>query len=203
MSHFTVGAAKTARVPLKNPTIKAFDYEGVIYMGAALAEMSRQSFHLNAGEEKQISFPVVMPATPGVYPVYIGVWVAGETVELHRATEDVTIVGVAQFSYVSAIRQTRYVRAFLPVVLMAEIDVKNTSSVAGVCMARPQYARPGGEWKEGSYFDGVPESVLQATIQPDQTVTFRGSFIDEPYYGHSCKLRFTGDPGTTAEVPMF
>lgn len=114
------------------------------------------------------------------------------------------IVGIAEFAYVSAIRQTRYVRAFPPIVLVAEIDVKNTSSVAGVCNAGPEMACAEGDWvwSGSTRFSGVPEPVLRATIQPGQIVTFRGSFTDSPAYGYTCKIRFTGDPGTTAEVPM-
>ena len=92
MPEFAAGEAKTARVPMRNPTSKAFDYRGEIYMGTDLAKMSEQLFHLNAGEEKQVSFPVTMPALAGTYPVHIGVFSGGKNIALYRAIEDVTVI---------------------------------------------------------------------------------------------------------------
>ena len=92
MPQFVAGEIKTAKAPMRNPTSKAFDYRGEIYMGTDLAKMSEQLFHLNAGEEKQVSFPVTMPADPGTYPVHIGVFSGGQNIALYRATEDVTVI---------------------------------------------------------------------------------------------------------------
>jgi hypothetical protein len=61
-------------------------------MGTSLAVVSQASFHLEAGEEKQVSFPVVMPTTQGTYPVHIGVFSGGQSIGLYKATEDVVIV---------------------------------------------------------------------------------------------------------------
>ena len=92
MPQFSPGESKTAKVTMKNPTIKAFDYEGVIYMGNTLAEVSRQLFSLNASEERVIGLPITMPNTPGVYPVNIGVFSGGQNVGLYRGVEDVEII---------------------------------------------------------------------------------------------------------------
>lgn len=92
MPQFRVGESKAAKATMRNPTAKAFDYDGVILMGTNLVEVSRVAFHLNAGEEKLISFPIVMPVVVGVYPVYIGVFSGGQSIALYKATEDVAIV---------------------------------------------------------------------------------------------------------------
>jgi len=76
---------------MRNPTGKAFDYTGFIYLGTDLAVVSEKAFSLAAGEEKQVSFPVVMLSSPGTYPVHIGVFSGGQSIALYRATEDVQI----------------------------------------------------------------------------------------------------------------
>ncbi len=91
MPEFTPGEQKVATVVMTNPTTAAFNYEGIIYMGTNLSIVSQVSFSLSAGEQKNVSFPVTMPATPGVYPVYIGVSSGGVNIALYRSTEDVVI----------------------------------------------------------------------------------------------------------------
>jgi len=98
MPEFLPGESKTAIAPMSNPTVKAFDYTGFIYMGTDLAVMSQVDFHLEAGEEKNISLPVTMPLGVGTYPVYIGVFSGGKNIGLYRATEDVTITTKAVIS---------------------------------------------------------------------------------------------------------
>jgi hypothetical protein len=111
----------------------------------------------------------------------------------------------ANFEYVLPIRQQSYQRQFPPIVLVAEVDVKNKGSVAGVCNVHGQLSCAEGDWSWGDFpggYSGVPENVKQATIQPGQTVTFRDSVTDSAAYGYTCNIRFTGDPGTTEPVPM-
>jgi len=61
-------------------------------MGVNMVVMANASFHLEAGEAKEVSFPVVMPTSEGVYPVYLDAW-SGETLLGHyKAVEDVIIV---------------------------------------------------------------------------------------------------------------
>ena len=91
MPQFEAGVSKTAKATMRNPTGKAFDYDGVLYMGTDLAVMAEAPFSLSAGQEKEVSFPVTMPSAPGVYPVYLGVFSEEESIALYQA-EDVTVI---------------------------------------------------------------------------------------------------------------
>lgn len=92
MPQFEPGESKAAIMSMTNPTAKLFDYLAELYMGTDLAVMAQVPFQLEAGEQKDISFPVTMPSVPGTYPVHIGVLVAGENIALYKATEDVIVV---------------------------------------------------------------------------------------------------------------
>jgi hypothetical protein len=94
MPQFVPGEVKAAKVAMRNPTGKAFDYNGFVYMGTDLVVVSEKSFYLVAAEEKQVSFPVTMPAEPGTYPVHIGVFAEGQSIALYKATEDVRIANI-------------------------------------------------------------------------------------------------------------
>ncbi|MFC1910552.1 hypothetical protein ACFLXC_04630 [Chloroflexota bacterium] len=92
MPEFNAGESKTASVAMRNPAGKAFDYEAALYMGTDLAVMSQAQFSLNAGEEKQVSFPVTMPTVIGTYPVHIGVFSEGKSIALYKSVEDVMVI---------------------------------------------------------------------------------------------------------------
>jgi hypothetical protein len=102
MPRFSPGEEKTAIVTMTNPTARAFDYRMVLYMGVNMVAMGDAEFSLEAGESSNISIPVVMPASPGVYPVYLDVW-SGETLLGHyQANENVEIaVEESHFAYSS------------------------------------------------------------------------------------------------------
>ena len=91
MPQFAPGASKTAGIMMRNPTGKAFEYNGVIYLGMDLAVVSEKPFNLAPGEEKPVSFPVTMPATPGAYPLHVGVFSGGENIALYKG-DDIQIL---------------------------------------------------------------------------------------------------------------
>jgi len=100
MPRFSPGEEKTAIVTMTNPTTRAFDYRMVLYMGVNMVAMGDAEFNLEAGESKDISVSVVMPANPGVYPVYVDVW-SGETLLGHYQANEVVEIAVEEshFTY--------------------------------------------------------------------------------------------------------
>jgi len=74
MPEFAPGSAHIARVTMKNPSRKPWDYKGILRLGANQDMVFEVPFQLNAGESKEVSFGVVMPTTEGEYPVYVDVY---------------------------------------------------------------------------------------------------------------------------------
>jgi len=94
---FAPGSTHIASVTMKNPTTRAWDYNGALLMGTNEVVMAEVSFHLNSGESKEISFSVVMPTVEGSYPIYLDVSSGGQLLA-HQAAGSVTLTYSWQFS---------------------------------------------------------------------------------------------------------
>ncbi len=87
------GQNKIATVVLTNRADQSFDYDASLSLGIDAIAISVQSFHLNAGEQKNVSFPIQMPSVGALYPVLLSVSVGGNILTVHRAPEDMLVVG--------------------------------------------------------------------------------------------------------------
>jgi len=93
MPDFQASDQKTATIPITNHG-EAGSFNSALVIGNWVA-YSIQYFFLAAGEQKNISHPITMPAFDDAYPVVIDVYVDGEEVPLaHRQYEDVYIVSL-------------------------------------------------------------------------------------------------------------
>lgn len=90
MLTFSPGEEKTARVTVRNPAAAAFDYVGRLLIDTQ--QKAEVSFHLEAGEQKDILFPVTMPTVEGTYSAIVKVLVGGEVIATYQAAEDIQIV---------------------------------------------------------------------------------------------------------------
>ena len=93
------GVLKSAHVPMTNPTSRAFDYDAELSLGPGAAISSLKSFHLNAGELRNIDFLVTMPGEAGLYPVYLSIMSGGKSIALYRALEDVRVIAASTLLY--------------------------------------------------------------------------------------------------------
>jgi hypothetical protein len=98
MPQFQPDEVKVAKAVMHNPTARAFDYRGVLYMGVDQVAMAEVNFSLNAGESQEVSFSVTMPSQAGVYPIYLSVFSGGELLSHYQATENVSIAAPYPFN---------------------------------------------------------------------------------------------------------
>lgn len=93
MPQFRQGESKKALIAMSNPTGSPFDYDVVLYMGTNMVAMANTSFHLEAGESKNVELPpITMPSALGTYPVYLDALSGGALLGHYKAVEDVVIV---------------------------------------------------------------------------------------------------------------
>ena len=131
---FYAGSVHTARAVMHNPTSEAFDYIGVLYMGTNQVVFDEVPFQLNAGESKEISFSVTMPASVGEYPVYLSVFSGAVLLAHYQATENVVIVSAAlsEFYMPASARKSMTATIEPYTVCHTWIDVTNNGDADGV-----------------------------------------------------------------------
>ena len=197
MPQFSAGETRTAKVTMRNPTGKAFDYTGFLYMGTNLAVMAEVSFHLDAGQEKEVLFSVTMPSVAGTYPVYVGVFSGGQNIALYKATEDVVISPPPEFVYASDIYKAGAGWEGSYAVYYFEVKVQNVGAGAGVCNNNALYINfynpnfgtwlgwvgPMGNWK-----------VDSLSLAPGQVGILRWYQTTISAYQYKCRI--VGDAGT-------
>lgn len=88
MPQFEPGSVHQATVTFVNPKSAGFDFGAILYMGEV--QVASASFHLDAGQSKDVPSQVTMSSTAGTYPVYIRVTCNGVPIKIFVA-EAITI----------------------------------------------------------------------------------------------------------------
>ncbi len=91
-TNFTPGSPHTARVGLLNPTDRVWAYRGEVYLDGRVASSGTIEFTMEAGAERAIDFPVIMPEA-GSYQAFLDVSVGEELLLHHPFPEPVTVEG--------------------------------------------------------------------------------------------------------------
>ena len=195
MTQFLAGEQKTARAVMANPTPGAFDYTAFLYMGTDLAVVSEVDFGLHAGQEKEISLPVIMPSASGVYPVHLGVFSGGNHLALYQGAD----VEIAQ-----------------PLALSMQITgfgigggyggywgfrcltfINNPHSVPLTRHLKIEWAygefnpaHPDTEWRDRYWYDGPERPNLRhpVTLAPGQSISLGeapGTYFSDIFYMHA------------------
>jgi len=99
MPQFAPSAQKTAVAPI-TVAPAGLNCEAELFLGpndaTPVASSGIRTF-LSMGSPQQVSFPIVMPASPGTYHVYVDVHAGGSLILAYQGTEDIVIAASALF----------------------------------------------------------------------------------------------------------
>jgi hypothetical protein len=184
MPEFKPGESKTAKATMSNPKGVALDYTGFLYIGDT--QIAEVSFHLNAGEEKVVSFPVTIPSTPGTYPVLLYVYSGGRGIAIYRATEDAVIATPAlpfAFTNVSVVATYDFARAgywCIPVFRATISNPNNVSVTHTLQMMISVWSLYCNTWDRQNwpvgYGTGWARPLTPLTLAPGQSYQFETDF---------------------------
>ncbi len=126
---FTPGSTHTAMARLLNPTDRLWGYKGEVYLDGRIASSGIVEFTIEAGAERTIDFPVIMPEETMDYEAYLDVSVGEELVLHWPFPEPVTIAGPPGPAY--------YLVPWRPSVYSSPEGAWAYISVTAVVMANP------------------------------------------------------------------
>lgn len=172
MPEFSPGEIKTAIVTMRNPTGIPFDYLAELYMGTDLALMASNDFHLEADESKDISLSVTMPSVSGTYPVYIGVFSAGESIGLYRAVEDISIAIQNLVLEITAVNGVNVNEAYYLFDVYCKISNPTNAPISGWVKCYGQRMGDIGKTYERNWSGpDYPSAEYPLTLAPGETQT--------------------------------
>lgn len=98
---FTSSSTHTAQVVLLNPTDRTWAYRGEVYLDGRIASSGIVEFTIEAGAERPIDFPVVMPEEARSYEAFLDVSV-GEDLILHYPFQEPVTIRTVYYPVVTA-----------------------------------------------------------------------------------------------------
>ncbi len=195
MTQFVAGEQKTAKAVMTNPTSKVFDYHAVLYMGIDQAAMAEANFRLNAGESREVSFLVTMPAQVGVYPVYLSAFSDGQLLAHYQGADVEIARPLSLLMQITGFTTGGGYGGYWGFRCLTLINNPHTVTLTRrlkVEWAYGEYnpAHPNTEWRDRYWFDGPnrPNLWQTVTLEPGQSIRLGeapGTYFSDIFYMHA------------------